>query len=63
MFQLTVETDNAAFQDGESTSDGWARNTEIARILRAAADRLMGGEDKGDAHDANGNRVGSFETV
>lgn len=64
MFQLTIETDNAAFHgDGERSPDGLACLTELARILRDTADRLLNGEDIGSVRDVNGNKVGSFETV
>lgn len=51
MFDLHVETDNAAFEDPAA---------ETARILREVADRLENGSTEGAIADINGNRVGSF---
>ena len=54
MFKLEIETDNAAFAD-----DPWV---EIARILRAVADRVeLHGDRASRIRDANGNSVGRFE--
>ena len=56
-FTLTIDLDNAAFDD--------APMTELARILRRLAARAERGEDvTGALWDANGNRVGgsNFET-
>ena len=49
---LKISTDNDAFQPSP--------NTEIARILRAFADKLDSGAFNGGAvlQDANGNKVG-----
>lgn len=63
MFQLTIETDNAAFCGPDGEIDELAKQTELARILRDTADRLMNGQDDGFVRDVNGNEVGSFETV
>lgn len=52
-FTLTIECDNAAFED--------SRNDEIARILRAAARRLEQGGIGTSLHDANGNKVGTMQ--
>jgi predicted deacylase len=52
MFTLHFETGNAAFED--------APETEIARILRAVADRIDAGEHLAKIHDVNGNRIGEF---
>lgn len=52
-FTLTLKTGNEAFAD---------KNQEIARILRATADKVEKGQDSGIVVDANGNRVGTFET-
>lgn len=51
MFTLTLNTDNAAFED---------YSAEVARILRTAADRIENGVGAGSLADANGNAVGSF---
>jgi hypothetical protein len=54
MFRLTIETDNAAFED-----DG-----ELARILRRLADKVdavPAGWDHGNVMDTNGNNVGEWE--
>jgi hypothetical protein len=57
VFKLTIDTDNAAFEDGG--------NDEVARILRKLADRVEYGDrladDNGACLDANGNRVGTWE--
>lgn len=53
-FHLTMSTDGAAFDD---------MSTELARILRAIANRIECGEDISQyqtIHDANGNDVGRF---
>lgn len=52
MFEVKIETDNAAFEDDAST--------EIARILREVIARIAEGYRGGTLADANGNRVGSF---
>ncbi len=55
-FRLNLECDNAAFE-GENMQH------EIARCLRAVADRVERGEDCGlyrNIHDINGNPVGTF---
>lgn len=62
MFTITIETDNAAFEDviewPAGTPDG--KVTEIGRILREVAARLIAGEQEGTISDYNGNRVGVF---
>ena len=50
-FSLTIETDNAAFED---------REAELTRILRKAADLVEAGETESRLYDMNGNRVGSM---
>jgi cytochrome c-type biogenesis protein CcmH/NrfF len=54
-FTLTIECENAAFDDCEA---------EIARILRDVADRVESGAADSDKHrnlyDSNGNVVGTF---
>jgi hypothetical protein len=58
MLEIQFQTANAAFDD--------MPGLEIARILRALADKLesANGATNGPIHDSNGNRVGaySFET-
>lgn len=56
MFTLTIELSNAAFEDG-------AMPDEIARILRATAEKIECGFPAGKTRDINGNVVGAFETV
>ena len=54
-FRLTITTNNAAFEGCETA--------EIARILRAASDRIEAGEvDRihKSVYDANGNTVGTY---
>jgi hypothetical protein len=55
-FTLTINTDNAAFEDAD-------RNTELARILRKTAKALESYRFiKGDnVRDLNGNTVGHWE--
>jgi hypothetical protein len=54
MFKLTIETGNAAFDDG-------AAPYECARILRLVADALERGTSGAPLHDSNRNRVGRFD--
>lgn len=60
MFTLTIETDNAAFEEAGTTS-------EVARILRRLAEELEspylhGAASAGDpVRDINGNTVGRWE--
>lgn len=53
-FILNIETHSAAVAE-----DG--RETEVARILRTAAERVENGQDSGILLDINGARVGSWE--
>jgi len=56
MIALAIETDNAAFAEESGT--------EVARMLRALADRLDGRDllpgEAGNLLDINGNTVGHF---
>ena len=57
-FTITIDTDNAAFDDGE-------RGSETARILRAIALRIDGDPVEeptfyATIHDINGNNVGRW---
>jgi hypothetical protein len=53
-FQLTIECDNAAFEDAGT-------KFEVARILEKLSRKLNAyGPDAGTLADANGNTVGSF---
>lgn len=52
-FLLKIETDNAAFADGNAAS-------EVARILRETATKIESGHTDGKLRDSNGNTVGSF---
>ena len=58
MFQLHIETGNAAFEDDN-------RQAELARILRELADTMERGLSIGSAsgrvYDLNGNSAGSWE--
>ena len=45
-------------QDGD---DEFARNVEVARILREAAEAIENGATDGHLHDYNGNMVGRFD--
>ena len=57
--RLEIDTGNAAF--GETMEE---RDAEVARILRAAADKLDSSYAMDDfgLYDINGNRVGAFTT-
>lgn len=58
MFQLKIDTDNAAFEDDPGF--------EVARILRRIADKLENGEDFSKFRtvlDVNGNDVGRAKLV
>lgn len=59
---LEITTDNAAFEDAGG-------NEEVARILRHAANQLLGEAHRGDdiapgtlrrCYDVNGNKVGHW---
>lgn len=50
-FTITIETGNAAFDDGNE-------GNEVARILRAAADKAEAGSTATPLRDYNGNVVG-----
>ncbi|MES2367361.1 MAG: hypothetical protein V4563_15905 [Pseudomonadota bacterium] len=52
---LTIQMDNAAFDDG---ADGLF---EVARILAKLADGLRDGIASSSLFDVNGNKVGKFE--
>ena len=52
---LTIDTGNAAFDDGN-------REAEVARILREAADKIEAGYEDFTLRDYNGNKVGSVTT-
>lgn len=53
-FILEIACDNAAF-DGDPSP-------ELARLLRAAADKVEAGTLAGGLVDINGNRCGYYET-
>jgi len=55
-FELSFDTDNDAFTDGNGSA-------EVARILRALATRIeanSGDSFDGAVYDVNGNRIGNF---
>lgn len=52
---LTIDTGNAAFDDGN-------REAEVARILREAADKIEAGYEDFTLRDYNGNKVGTVTT-
>lgn len=52
---LTINTGNAAFDDGN-------REAEVARILREAADKIEAGYEDFTLRDYNGNKVGTVTT-
>ena len=53
--KIEINMDNAAFEDGA--------NQEVARVLRALAERLDEDRAPGTLRDKNGNTVGMFEVV
>lgn len=55
-FSAQFDCDNAAFEN----EDGTFSREEVARILRALADKIEGGQEEGVCHDLNGNRVGNW---
>ena len=62
MFTLTIETENAAFQNAEQddeTDD--QRNSEVARILEQIGNKVIHGEEFGSCFDISGNKVGEFK--
>ena len=64
MFELTIKTGNAAFSGPDGEDDAYARDREIARLLRKIAKRLEdgdGGIELETILDSNGNTVGKWE--
>ena len=62
MFTLTIKTANAAFHDdADEKDDAYARDREIARILRTLAREFEDGAPPSKSvFDSNGNKVGSY---
>lgn len=61
-FKLSIDCANAAFCEGDSPTPESAA-PELARILRAVADRIESGDTFDtfrNMHDMNGNIVGTF---
>lgn len=56
-FTLTINTDNAAFEDGL----GYGKFSEIVRCVTSVAEKLADGNESGSVRDINGNTVGKFE--
>lgn len=59
MFSLSIDTRNAAFDDGNKAQ-------ELARILRDSADRLEADRTERTEfilYDYNGNKVGTAELI
>ena len=54
-FNLRINLDNAAFEHGPMT--------ETCRILRDVVKRIKAGDIDGTILDANGNRVGYYDTT
>lgn len=52
MFEVWIETDNAAFEEDLFV--------ELARLLNEAANKVANGQLKGSLSDINGNKVGGF---
>jgi hypothetical protein len=65
-FMVEMTCDNAAFasddagDDARDAANEIARNAEVARILRAVADKLDQDMIHGPCFDANGNNVGDW---
>lgn len=55
MFTLTIDTDNAAFQD--------SMTEEVGRIMADVVDALSVGKTEGKVRDYNGNVVGEFKVT
>lgn len=58
MFTVTIDTDNAAFEDGAGI--------EVARILRDIAEQVEDARPENSTisvFDVNGNRVGGWKLV
>ncbi len=53
-------TDGEAFGDPDEDADESVVRGEVARILRAAADRIENYENEGVLHDSNGAKAGRF---
>jgi hypothetical protein len=53
MFTLTIETDNAAFEESPH---------ELVRLIEIAAEKVRDGSADGRLVDINGNTVGQFTT-
>lgn len=58
MFQLTINTGNAAFGD-----DAMDRALELERILKKIALQLKDGEQGRSVFDSNGNKVGEWSVT
>lgn len=56
MFNLKIETDNAAFDH-----DNGGAEQEVARLLRLTADAVEAGTSGAPLFDYNGNKVGRFD--
>lgn len=61
VFRIRIKTDSDALAGGQ----GYGDELELARILRALADRLSAYEcgTAGPLRDINGNTVGTFDYV
>lgn len=62
IFKLSIDCANAAFCEGDTPTQESAA-PELARILRAVADRIESGDTFDtfrNMHDINGNIVGTF---
>ena len=64
-FKLELDLGNAAFTDpcGDNEFHLYARNNEIARILKEVADSLQVADKypNESLYDYNGNKIGSFK--
>ncbi len=51
-FEMTVDMDNAAFEDAPAS--------ELGRIVRLAVEQILDGSSGENCRDANGNSCGSW---
>jgi hypothetical protein len=57
MFNLTIQTDNAEFDE---SNDFMAASFEVSRILKDVAASLSNGTTRDTIRDINGNKVGEW---
>lgn len=60
MFEVKINTGNAAFHDYNEEYDNYAMRTEVIRILQKVIHSIDAGYNEGSCIDINGNKVGSW---